>query len=381
MQATTPPPIESDPKKSTANRPCYFLNLPAELRDAIYELAVSYDDAIDLISLPDPAHCRDSCADSLDCTYPSITRTEGQIGAEALTIFFSVNRFIAEVRWLPVGTNLKVPFDTWQWHYSHGATRLGGTSGIRGLQNAFRRLGRRHCTTLRSLELTWTWEPDNEANLEAMAAWTALWHSKTTCLPMLSTIRHIWSPRPTWDFPHPEFDIDSAPAGPALSDSEVWKEREDRHNSLRIHLRLELEALASELRDSETQHVDLNQIKAKIVTWVTERNDPETERLKNSIRRCWQAFDGHGRYRHRAAHTILDTQLSHRSPLLKLTPELRVKIYAYVLDLHPELSEEHSNTCAITAWWGVQPSVVTPATDTDLESSDLSPTIQQTVPS
>ncbi|KAK3629776.1 hypothetical protein LTR56_016791 [Elasticomyces elasticus] len=76
-----------------------------------------------------------------------------------------------------------------------------------------------------------------------------------------------------------------------------------------------------------------------IVDWVSDCGEPGLEELKHFIRRCWQMKSRHGTFLHQEAHGILDTRRQNLVPLFKLTVELRLKIYALVLELPTDSTE------------------------------------------
>ena len=167
----------------------HLATLPPEIRKTIYELTVRYDDLIDLISLLDPSHCSKECHSSTECVYPSLTRGSDTISFEALENFFSINEFVAEVQWGGTGFLGKRAGEV---------ERL--PRGIRGLQRAFNRIGRRSCRAIKSPELSWSSRHFDEAHLGAMSVWVSMWPKRDNnmfCVPKKAAMRHTFARRNT----------------------------------------------------------------------------------------------------------------------------------------------------------------------------------------
>lgn len=323
LTCSSPPGMASDDIQ-----PCHLLRLPPELRNAIYELAVVYEESIDLISLPNPSDCGDECT---GCIYPGLIRVGGLIGHEASSVFFASNTFVADVCWAHTGRKPKRP----SWPLQPAPPPLPPSSGICGLQRAFKRLGRGNCECLHRVDITWNWASRGDASLRAMAAWAAVWATSTgaekACVPKEEVIRHEYE-----DFlmpPHPPMPLGTPSGARNLSDSET----------LRTQLRLEMMRLGQSMQGAEP--VDEAKIKARVVSWVMERGDESLEELKQDIRKQWQSKNRHGRFKHKTAHDLMDVAQRHMSPLFKLTPEIRNRIYALILptDSAVRLTTHHSN--------------------------------------
>ncbi|KAK5705856.1 hypothetical protein LTR17_021298 [Elasticomyces elasticus] len=264
----------------------YLLKLPAELRVVIYELVVRSDQPIDLLSLPQPASCfKDWHA---DCTYPAITLAPNQVGREALSVYFGVNRFVADVRWAATSEPNGI---TW------------GISGILGLANAFQRIGTQNCHSITELQIRWYWDRKGESSLSAMVAWASLWARRCKgkrCLPKATALEHkvtanvrfgregSFVTSDSLDF-EDDFHNDLPPRPePKLKKSKIIS----RCKSLRKLLQI----LGTRYRKTEAENMlEGYSLEMRIVQ-------------------------------------VLESLTLYRNPLLKLTKELRVRIYKLALD-------------------------------------------------
>ncbi|KAK5707990.1 hypothetical protein LTR97_000529 [Elasticomyces elasticus] len=307
----TTKPTSSPLEALSLEQPCYLLRLPAELRVAIYELVVRYDEQIDIISLPRPADCI-QCSAGVECIYPPLTRVGGLISSEAIA--------------------------SSETYYSN----LDGKSwsGICGLKRAFERIGAQHCDVLQDLELHWECTTLGEASLNAMTAWMALWVDSAPYLPKDSAITRIYpsttrqATSDAWPPPPPP------PHLPFLSFSSSSRPWSDPcSEALRMQLREALITLARQFHSSisnvaaRTSEKHKGTIKEHIVAWISENGEQGLEQLKHFIRRCWQMKSRYGTFMRQDAHNVLDAQKQGLVPLFRLTLELRLKIYALILEL------------------------------------------------
>ncbi|KAK5727032.1 hypothetical protein LTR15_002924 [Elasticomyces elasticus] len=299
----------------------YLLKLPAELRVVIYEFVVRSDRPIDLISLPQPASCFKDW--HTDCTYPAITLAPNQVGREALSVFFTINRFVADVIWAATSKDIGMPW---------------AASGILGLANAFQRIGTHSCRDITELHLKWGWCHSGEANLSAMVAWAGLWARPSggeRCVPKAAALKHNFTGSVPCTYNGP-FQTSEQP--PELYDDLLRISEQQRKNAKIIarceSLRKKLQVLGARYRKAEAENVlEGYSLEMRIVQWVMKRWDADRTGLKNYIRSQWSTSRWQwGKYIHVDAHEVLDRLTLYRNPLFKLTKELRARIYKLALD-------------------------------------------------
>ncbi|KAK4895913.1 hypothetical protein LTR27_006084 [Elasticomyces elasticus] len=304
----------SDPANNTIK--CgYLLKLPAELRMVIYELVVRSDYPIDLISLPQPASCfKDWHA---DCTYPAITLAPNQVGREALSVFFTINRFVADVIWGATHKDIGIPW---------------AASGILGLANAFQRIGTQNCRDITELHLKWDWCHSGEANLSAMVAWAGLWARPSAgerCVPKAAALKHNFTGSVPFKYNGPFQALEQPPG---LYDDLLRISEQQRKNAKIIarceSLRKKLQVLGARCRKAEAENVlEGCSLEMRIVQWVMKRWDAD----RTGLKMVYESV-AVGKYIHVDAHEVLERLTLHRNPLFKLTKEIRARIYKLALD-------------------------------------------------
>ncbi|KAK3629674.1 hypothetical protein LTR22_021844 [Elasticomyces elasticus] len=287
----------------------YLLKLPAELRVVIYELVVRSDRPIDLISLPQPASCFKDW--HTDCTYPAITLAPNQVGREALSVFFTINRFVADVIWAATSKDIGMPC---------------------------------HIT---ELHLKWGWCHSGEANLSAMVAWAGLWARPSggeRCVPKAAALKHNFTGSVACTYNGP-FQTSEQP--PGLYDDLLRISEQQRKNAKIIarceSLRKKLQVLGARYRKAEAENVlEGYSLETRIVQWVMKRWDADRTGLKNYIRSQWCTSRWQwGKYIHVDAHEVLERLTLHRNPLFRLTKELRARIYKLALDCDDAHPKKH----------------------------------------
>ncbi|KAK5685152.1 hypothetical protein LTS10_003228 [Elasticomyces elasticus] len=286
----------------------YLLKLPAELRVVIYELVVRSDHPIDLVSLPQPTSCfKDWHA---DCTYPAITLAPNQVGREALSVFFTINRFIADVIWAATSKDIGIP---------------GAASGILGLANAFQRIGTQNCRDITELHLKWGWCHSGEANLSAMVAWAGLWARPSEgerCVPKAAALKHNFTGSVPYTYNGPFETSEPFRHFPDISEQQL---KNAKIIARCKSLRKQLQVLGARYRKPEAENVlEGCSLEMWIVQWWS-----ATSR--------WQW----GMYIHVDAHEMLERLTLHRNPLFKLTKELRARIYKLALDCDDSHPTKH----------------------------------------
>ncbi|KAK5718153.1 hypothetical protein LTR17_015800 [Elasticomyces elasticus] len=301
--------IASDPESMAKHtiEGGYLLKLPAELRNFIYELVVRSDKFIDLISLPQSASCFKDW--HVDCTYPAITLAPNQVGREALSVYFGVNRFVADVRWAATSEHNGI---TW------------GISGILGLANAFQRIGTQNCHNITELQIRWGWDRKGESSLSAMVAWASLWARRCKgkrCLPKATALKHNFTANERFTREGPFATSDSLDFDDHLYDDLPPRPEPKLKKSKIIarckSLRKQLQNLGTRYRKTEAENMlEGYSLEMRIVQWVMERWDADHTDLKGYIRSQWLAT----------------SRWQEGFPLLKLTKELRVRIYKLALD-------------------------------------------------
>ncbi|KAK5685151.1 hypothetical protein LTS10_003227 [Elasticomyces elasticus] len=303
----------------------YLLSLPGEVRNTIYEHVVRSNNPIDLISLPRPSECFFNSHD--DCTYPAITHGTGHVADEALAVFFAVNHFHANVLWLPTDDDQKMAI----------AQEPRATSGICGLELAFKRIGARNCRAISRLQIEWLVTVGNEANLKSMAAWARLWaksSNEVPCLPQRAMLTHKFRapdnfnngtvPDPlagfftSWGFTS-GYLVESFDAGTTARAVELREQ---------LGLLGTAFGLASGVSDGDN-------IESWIVLWVMGHRLAGSEDSKEYLNKEWKTVSPTGRYLYAEAHEILERLTRHRNPLFRLDQEVRSRIYGLALECSP----------------------------------------------